>query len=181
MKIFSIIVLSLIICASFSLAYSNEQFLKDQSIKDLMKVYISNLESTKIIPDNQLSKVNKVLPISFEINITDTNEIIYIELNKTGDLTIPDSLEKVDLEFSMTRAVFLEFVQKLASIKKEDFKSYIDSDKISIKSNSLKLDVAIQVLEDKYKYIIVKHKTFRAKTLGFIGGKIAGLFAPKDA
>ncbi len=189
MKSKFLLLLALLIVTPIS--YSIDKFTIDQktnptliidfneyTVTQLIKTIYNNLKS-KQLSEDQLSKVKSALPVSLKLNITDTNETIFLEFTKKGEILMPDSIVKADFEIITTREKFLSIIQS-DKTNLADMKSLIENNYITVKTYSLKAEIYVQVIEDKLNFKIVKHKTFRARTIGFIAGKMAGLFIPNQ-
>ena len=153
-----------------------KQSIDNSSVKQLIQQY-ENVKGKKLEVENY--KI--ALPLSLKLVITDTNETIFLKFDKNGLLILPESMRKVDLEIKTTKLIFFEIAETSKNLNIENLKKYIENEKMEVVANSLKAQIATEVLEDKLGITIVKKKTFRARTLGFVASKFIGLFLKKNA
>lgn len=163
---------------NFATSQSIDQYINQYTITQLVKIQYENLK-VKRLPEESIKGIKIALPISLKLNISDTNETIFLEITKNGEILMPESMPKTDFEIITTRAKFLDLFKSNKS-KAPDLKSLIENESISIKTYSLKAEIFIQVIEDKLNLKIVKNKGFRANTIGFIAGKFIGMFIPSQ-
>ncbi len=128
-----------------------------------------------------ISKYKVALPASIQLFIKDTNETIFLKLDKEGIFSLLDSMKKADLEIKTTNDVFFELVDNEKNLNGNEIKKYIEEEKIEIIANSFKAQVAVNVLEEKLGIQIVNKKSFMQRTISFLVAKIVLLFARKNA
>ena len=145
-----------------------------------MKGYIDSLYENVKGKKLNVDKFKVALPVSAQLTITDTDERIFFKLDKTGLLTLPESMRKTDIEIITNKDTFFEIANNQINISLESLRSYIESGKIQIRANSFKAQIAVNILESRLGFKITKEKTFRQRTLAYVASKIASLFQKKE-
>lgn len=174
LMLFLILLISLM---PLSLAPSHPVSVKEQiSVKGYVDSLYESVNGKKLSVD----KFKVALPVSAQLTITDTDERIFFKLDKTGLLTLPESMRKTDIQIITTKDTFFEIMNNQDEISLESLKGYIESGKIEIKANSFKAQIAVNILESKLGFKITKEKTFRQRTLAYAASKIASLFQKKE-
>ncbi|MBI2670427.1 hypothetical protein HYX18_00390 [Candidatus Woesearchaeota archaeon] len=187
MRIISLLLVFFITLMPISFAPSNTERLDNTNIDttniadaitvtDYLNQQYENVKGKKL----DVSRFKAALPFSIKFIISDTDEVIFIKLDKTGLLNLPESIRKVDFEVTTTSGTFFEIIED-EDFNEQDLKGYIKSERIQIVAHSFKAQVLANVLEEKYGFSIVKKKTFRQKTIAFIAAKFASLFTKKNA
>ncbi|MEK6974416.1 MAG: hypothetical protein AABW41_04245 [Nanoarchaeota archaeon] len=146
------------------------------SVKGYIDSLYENVKGKKLNVD----KFKVALPVSAQLTITDTDERIFFKLDKTGLLTLPESMRKTDIEIITNKDTFFEIANNQINISLESLRSYIESGKIQIRANSFKAQIAVNILESRLGFKITKEKTFRQRTLAYVASKIASLFQKKE-
>lgn len=122
-----------------------------------------------------IAKVSRFLPASLLVHVTDTDENIYVRVEKNGKVKIYDELKKVDIKISTTEMVFREFLSK-DGFDQEKFLSYVEDQKIEVEPKSYRSKILFRLLEDKFGVHISYKKSFTDSFFVFLPAKFVGLF-----
>lgn len=120
-----------------------------------------------------LEKVSRFLPASLLVYVTDTDENIYVRVEKNGKIKAYESLKKVDVVISATEEVYREFLSA-DSFEQQKFFDYISQDKIVVEPKSYRAKLLFTIIEDKFDVVLTK--TSKNNLFVFIPAKFIGLF-----
>ena len=122
-----------------------------------------------------VEKVSRFLPASLLVHVSDTDEDIYVRLEKDGKVKIYDELKKVDIKIITTEAVYREFLSA-NGFDQEKFLKYVNDQKIEVEPRSYRSKILFKLLEDKFGVRINYKKSFTDSFFVFLPAKFMGMF-----
>lgn len=120
-----------------------------------------------------LEKVSRFLPASLWVYVTDSNENIYVRIEKDGKVKAYDEIKKVDIMVSATEEVYREFLS-VSPFDQEKFFDYIEESKIVLEPKSYRSKLVFIIIEDKFDVKLTK--TTKNNLFVFLPAKFLGLF-----